>query len=166
LRHQLTVLQKNAPPRLHLQRFERLLWVLLSRWRPGWVEANINTPTREWTWPARKRSMGNLVRTADQALVCLDEWIQKDIGIKHVFEFVRYVASIKSTAKLSTLVESRCWGRTPLKQDLQSLKILFGDGCELEAESAEFERESNGLAFKSCSAHIRMLHSEYPKKTS
>src|ERR1700683_1644929 len=36
LRHQLTVLQKNAPPRLRLQRSDRLLWVLLSRWWPGW----------------------------------------------------------------------------------------------------------------------------------
>jgi putative transposase len=32
LRHQLTVLQKNAPPRLLLQRSDRFLWVLLSRW--------------------------------------------------------------------------------------------------------------------------------------
>jgi len=36
LRHQLTVLQKNAPPRLRLQRSARPLWVLLSRWWPGW----------------------------------------------------------------------------------------------------------------------------------
>src|ERR1700719_597290 len=36
LRHQLTVLQKNAPPRLRLQRSDRLLWVLLLRWWPGW----------------------------------------------------------------------------------------------------------------------------------
>jgi putative transposase len=34
LRHQLTVLQKNAPTRLPLQRSDRLLWVLLSRWWP------------------------------------------------------------------------------------------------------------------------------------
>ena len=36
LRHQLTVLQKNAPARLRLQRSDRLLWALLSRWWPGW----------------------------------------------------------------------------------------------------------------------------------
>src|ERR1700723_2408888 len=36
LRHQLAVFQKNAPPRLRLQRSDRLLWVLLSRWWPGW----------------------------------------------------------------------------------------------------------------------------------
>src|ERR1700719_3100799 len=36
LRHQLTVLQKNAPPRLRLQRSDRFLWVLLSRCWPGW----------------------------------------------------------------------------------------------------------------------------------
>jgi hypothetical protein len=36
LRHQLAVFQKNAPPRLRLQRSDRFLWVLLSRWWPGW----------------------------------------------------------------------------------------------------------------------------------
>jgi len=36
LRHQLAVFQKNAPLRLRLQRSDRLLWVLLSRWWPGW----------------------------------------------------------------------------------------------------------------------------------
>src|SRR5580692_772557 len=36
LRHQLTVLRKNAPLRLRLQRSDRLLWVLLSQWWPGW----------------------------------------------------------------------------------------------------------------------------------
>jgi hypothetical protein len=36
LRHQLAVFQKNAPPRLRLQRSDRLLWVLLSRCWSGW----------------------------------------------------------------------------------------------------------------------------------
>src|SRR5580698_2845683 len=36
LRHQLAVFQKNAPRRLRLRRSDRLLWVLLSRWWPGW----------------------------------------------------------------------------------------------------------------------------------
>ena len=36
LRHQLAVLQANAPPRLRLKRSDRVLWVLLSRWFPGW----------------------------------------------------------------------------------------------------------------------------------
>jgi hypothetical protein len=36
LRHQLAVFQKNTPRRLRLQRSDRLLWVLLSRWWPGW----------------------------------------------------------------------------------------------------------------------------------
>src|ERR1700687_5461599 len=34
-RHQLPVFQKTAPPRLRLQRSDRLLWVLLSQWWPG-----------------------------------------------------------------------------------------------------------------------------------
>src|ERR1700722_20276390 len=36
LRHQLAVFQKNASPRLRLQPSDRLLWILLSRWWPGW----------------------------------------------------------------------------------------------------------------------------------
>jgi transposase InsO family protein len=36
LRHQLAVFQKNGPRRLRFQRSDRLLWVLLSRWWPGW----------------------------------------------------------------------------------------------------------------------------------
>jgi transposase InsO family protein len=36
LRHQLAVLQANAQRRLRLKRSDRVLWVLLSRWFPGW----------------------------------------------------------------------------------------------------------------------------------
>jgi putative transposase len=36
LRHQLTVVQKNAPRRLRLHRTDRLLWVVLSRFWSGW----------------------------------------------------------------------------------------------------------------------------------
>jgi hypothetical protein len=36
LRHQLTVLQANAPRHLRLQRSDRVLWVLLSRFWSGW----------------------------------------------------------------------------------------------------------------------------------
>lgn len=36
LRHQLAVLQKNAPRRLRLQLSDRLLWILLSRFWSGW----------------------------------------------------------------------------------------------------------------------------------
>src|SRR5207253_6468501 len=36
LRHQLAVLQANAPRRLRLKRSDRLLWVLLSRFWRDW----------------------------------------------------------------------------------------------------------------------------------
>jgi transposase len=36
LRHQLAVLQRNAPRRLHLKRSDRFLWILLSRCWSGW----------------------------------------------------------------------------------------------------------------------------------
>src|ERR1700674_2605696 len=54
LRHQLTVLQKNAPPRLCLQRSDRLLWVLLSRWWPGWRRSlHIVRPDTVIAWHRR-----------------------------------------------------------------------------------------------------------------
>jgi putative transposase len=36
LRHQLAVLQKNAPRCLRLHRCDRLLWIVMSRFRSGW----------------------------------------------------------------------------------------------------------------------------------
>jgi putative transposase len=54
LRHQLTVLQKNAPRRLRLQRSDRLLWVLLSRWWPGWRHSlHVVRPDTVITWHRR-----------------------------------------------------------------------------------------------------------------
>jgi hypothetical protein len=54
LRHQLTVLQKNAPPRLRLQRSDRLLWVLPSRWWPGWRRSlHIVRPDTVIAWHRR-----------------------------------------------------------------------------------------------------------------
>jgi hypothetical protein len=45
LRHQLTVLEKNAPLRLRLQRSDRLLWALLSRlWPCGRCSLHIAAP--------------------------------------------------------------------------------------------------------------------------
>jgi putative transposase len=54
LRHQLAVIQKNAPPRLRLQRSDRLLWVLLSRWWPGWRHSlHIVRPDTVLAWHRR-----------------------------------------------------------------------------------------------------------------
>src|SRR5947207_3043728 len=36
LRHQIAVLQQSAPRRLRLRQSDRLLWILLSRFWPGW----------------------------------------------------------------------------------------------------------------------------------
>src|SRR6202035_1188154 len=53
LRHQLAVFQKNAPRRLRLQRSDRLLWVLLSRWWPGWRRSlHIVRPDTVIAWQA------------------------------------------------------------------------------------------------------------------
>jgi putative transposase len=54
LRHQLTVLEKNAPLRLRLQRSDRLLWVLLSRWWPcGRRSLHIVRPDTVIAWHRR-----------------------------------------------------------------------------------------------------------------
>ena len=54
LRHQLAVYQKSAPRRLRLQRSDRLLWVLLSRWWPGWRRSlHIVRPDTVIAWHRR-----------------------------------------------------------------------------------------------------------------
>ena len=54
LRHQLAVFQKNAPLRLRLERSDRLLWVLLSRWWPGWrCSLHIVRPDTVIAWHRR-----------------------------------------------------------------------------------------------------------------
>jgi hypothetical protein len=54
LRHQLAVLQRQAPRRLRLGRADRLLWVLLSRIWPNWRRAvQIVTPDTVVRWHRR-----------------------------------------------------------------------------------------------------------------
>jgi putative transposase len=54
LRHQLVVLQANAPRRLRLKRSDRVLWVLLSRWFPGWRQClRIVQPATVIAWHRR-----------------------------------------------------------------------------------------------------------------
>ena len=70
LRHQLAVLQRQAPKRPRLDRVDRVLWVLLSRLWPNWRRAvRIVTPdtvvrwhrrgfARYWRWRSRPRRAG------------------------------------------------------------------------------------------------------------
>ena len=54
LRHQLAVLQANAPRPLRLKRSDRLLGVLLSRWFPGWRQClRIVQPATVMAWHRR-----------------------------------------------------------------------------------------------------------------
>ena len=54
LRHQLAVLQRQAPTRPRLGRADRLLWVLLSRLWPNWRGAiQIVTPDTVVRWHRR-----------------------------------------------------------------------------------------------------------------
>ena len=61
LRHQLAVLHKNAPPRLRLQRSDRWLWVLLSRWY--WTRKSRQRPGR----PEVATEIRDLIRRMSQA---------------------------------------------------------------------------------------------------
>jgi putative transposase len=77
LRHQLAVLQRQAPKRPRLGRTDRLLWVLLSRLWPNWRRATrIVTPDTVvrwhrrgfalyWRWKSRRRGVGRPARSAD-----------------------------------------------------------------------------------------------------
>ena len=70
LRHQLAVLQRQAPRRPRLSDTDRLLWVLLSRLWPNWRRTvQIVTPdtvvrwhrrgfARYWRWRSRPRRAG------------------------------------------------------------------------------------------------------------
>ena len=67
LRHQIAVLQQSAPRRLRLRQSDRLLWIWLSRFWPGWRRwLRILKPdtvlrwhrrafTHYWTWKSRRR---------------------------------------------------------------------------------------------------------------
>ena len=70
--HQLAVLQVNAPRRLRLQRSDRLLWILLSRFWSGWRAClRIVQPATVIAWHRRAfASIGDGSRNArreDQA---------------------------------------------------------------------------------------------------
>jgi hypothetical protein len=54
LRHQLAVLQRNAPRRLCLTRFDRLLWILLARFWSSWRSSlQIVQPATVLRWQRR-----------------------------------------------------------------------------------------------------------------
>ena len=77
LRHQLAVLQRQAPRRTRLRQVDRLLWVLLSRLWPNWRRAvQIVTPETvvrwhrrafalAWWWKSRRRRPGRPAVAAD-----------------------------------------------------------------------------------------------------
>jgi hypothetical protein len=66
LRHQIAVLQRSPPRRLRLKQSDRLLWILLSRWRDWRHWVYIVKPdtvvrwhrkafAKYWTWKSRRR---------------------------------------------------------------------------------------------------------------
>jgi hypothetical protein len=67
LRHQIAVLQQSAPRRLRLRQSDRLLWIWLSSFWPGWrhwlrilkldtvVRWHRRAFARYWTWKSRRR---------------------------------------------------------------------------------------------------------------
>jgi len=81
LRHQLAVLQRSAPRRLHLQQSDRVLWILLSRLWPDWrhwlrilkpdtvVRWHRRGFARYWTWRSRRRPGRPCVASAIRDLI-------------------------------------------------------------------------------------------------
>jgi len=81
LRHQIAVLQRRAPRRLHLKQSDRLLWILLSRFWRGWrhfvyivkpatvVRWHRRAFARYWTWKSRRRPGRPAVAAAIRELI-------------------------------------------------------------------------------------------------
>ena len=81
LRHQLAVLQRSAPRRLHLKQSDRVLWILLSRLWPDWrhwlrilkpdmvVRWHRRGFARYWTWKSRRRPGRPRVASAIRDLI-------------------------------------------------------------------------------------------------
>ena len=81
LRHQIAVLQQSAPRRLRLKQSDRLLWILLSRFWPGWrrrlrivqpdtvVRWHRRAFVGYWTWKSRRRPGRPAVPAAIRALI-------------------------------------------------------------------------------------------------
>ena len=81
LRHQIAVLQRSAPRRLHLKQSDRLLWILLSRFWRGWrhfvyivkpatvVRWHRRAFARYWTWKSRRRPGRPAVAAAIRELI-------------------------------------------------------------------------------------------------
>jgi putative transposase len=81
LRHQLAVLQRSAPRRLHLKQSDRVLWILLSRHWPDWrhwlrilkpdtvVRWHRRGFVRYWTWKSRRRPGRPRVASAIRDLI-------------------------------------------------------------------------------------------------
>jgi putative transposase len=81
LRHQIAVLQQSAPRRLRLKQSDRLLWILLSRFWPGWrrrlrivqpdtvVRWHRRAFARYWTWKSRRRAGRPAVAAAIRGLI-------------------------------------------------------------------------------------------------
>ena len=81
LRHQIAVLQQSAPRRLRLKPSDRLLWILLSQFWPGWrrrlrivqpdtvVRWHRRAFARYWTWKSRRRPGRPAVAAAIRGLI-------------------------------------------------------------------------------------------------
>lgn len=110
------------------------------------VDRIVSTPTQSWTVATRKHAMEGLSQTAAEAADKFGEWMQKSVWIKNIVAICGRLESIKMEARLAAFGDSRCWGRTQLKQDLKRLIDLFFDGCECEMEiRAEENGESHSV---------------------
>ena len=132
LRHQLAVFQKNAPRRLRLQGADRFLWVLLSRWWPGW-RRSLQIVRRDtviawhrrafaWYWTRKSRRRPGRPNVAAEIRTLIRNMSQANPLWGAVLR--KYV--IQSHAAISSSQYS--W-RSPLRTSLILIRLAAGNSC-------------------------------------
>src|SRR5579871_6804222 len=100
------------------------------------LETIVNKPTRDWDVAERKYAMEVLATTSATVIAHFEECREKEILIRNAGRLVGCLDSIRTMARLASFgYGNRNWGRGHLKTDLQRLKIVFEDGCALDAET-------------------------------
>ncbi|MBF0369368.1 MAG: transposase [Magnetococcales bacterium] len=91
LRHQVLVLQRKRPKRLHLIGFDRLLWVCLSRFWPKWRESLVVVKPQTvikwhrngfrlfWRWKSRRRRGGGRLTVTQEIRELIQRMNQENL---------------------------------------------------------------------------------------
>jgi len=108
----------------------------------------LSTPTQSWTYETRKQAMKGLSVAAYGIMEQLGFWMEQNVWIRGIVEIRGVVESVRTNAWHASLSESRIWGRTYLRQDLDKLIKLFGDGCECEMDMGSVDSSQAAQAIK------------------